>query len=91
MNSKRFPAWEFFIEDISGKRIFLAVEGAYGGPFDLASAPEDASVVTAQVGISISPDGTFLGVFNTTQPSITYTIANWNSRFTSRSAGPFPR
>lgn len=88
VKSKRFPAWELFIDDLAGSRVFIAVEGAYGNPIYLVSASNDASTVTASFTININSAGVFQSVTSSGQ---TYSITNWNNRFYSQSAGPFPR
>lgn len=88
-NSKRFPSLEIFIEDLFGTRVFLAVEGAYGGPGDLITRSKNYSTITADVSINIYPSGEFRTVYRTGSISQTYSIQNWNQQFTSQNPGAF--
>lgn len=88
-NSKRFPALEIFVEDIYGTKVFIAVEGAYGGPGDLILRSKTHSTITADVSININTSGVFQSVYRTGSISQTYSIQLWNQQYTSQNAGPF--
>jgi hypothetical protein len=87
-NSKKFPALEIFVEDIYGTRVFLAIEGAYGGPGDLYVRDKNYSTITADVTIVINSSGVFQSVYRTGSASQIYSISDWNQQFTSQFAGP---
>lgn len=87
LSSKAFPATEAFVQDASGKAVFLGGAAAFGSPSDLFG-DETQTVSKVDLTIGINDKGEFQ---NVSVDGKTYSIDEFNKMGTSKSAGPEPR